>query len=598
MSTSVSKQSLDVLLFKRLTRLYIIALSAVALSIIVSHIIIDNDIVNQKEDSNLINLSGRQRMLSQKLVKEVLQLQNAKSTHNINIRISALDKTLDLWSSSHHTLKKQNNSTAINQLFYQIDPYFDAILVASHQIIHTKKKKDSPENLYRTKQLVAIVNKNEGHFLQLMDKIVNEYEEEATDKLMNLRFLELIIFLITILILIVELLFVYKPTATYVKSVISKLLEAEKKAVKMAYDADMLCESKEESVKELKALNYAMDQTLLFCRVTPEGVLTQMGDNFRKLLKVNSFDNHLRFANLLTTFPKERIFIDYILSDSGKSGWRGELEVTTEKGSLWLDTTIIPVPLKSNKTELLIVCLNITERKIAQYEVERLNKERFYNEMNHQKIVSSKIVENQENEQNRIAKEIHDGIGQMLTGLKFSLESIDLDDKEKTEEKIIYLKKLAGDIIKGVRTATFNLMPPEVKDHGIASSLLRMTQELSKLTGKNIVFLNKTDFNQRLDSLVEINVYRITQEAINNAIKYANSSHIVVMISHRDELLSITIDDNGDGFDTKEVENFKSSESGMGMEFMKERIKYINGRLFLNSEKGEGTHITLNVPIK
>ncbi len=136
-------------------------------------------------------------------------------------------------------------------------------------------------------------------------------------------------------------------------------------------------------------------------------------------------------------------------------------------------------------------------------------------------MISSKIIENQENEQNRIAREIHDGIGQMLTGLKFSLESIDLDDKEKSVQKIEYLKKLSLDIIKGVRTATFNLMPPELSDHGIVSSLSKLTQELSKLTGKNIHFYNKTGFDKRLDSLIEINIYRLSQEAINNAIKYA-----------------------------------------------------------------------------
>ena len=110
-------------------------------------------------------------------------------------------------------------------------------------------------------------------------------------------------------------------------------------------------------------------------------------------------------------------------------------------------------------------------------------------------------------------------------------------------------------------------------------------------------FINKTDFNQRLDSLIEINIYRVTQEAINNAIKYADSSHIVVMISHSESLLSVTIDDNGKGFDPSEVGAKKSSESGMGLEFMQERIKYIKGRLFLHSVKGEGTHITLNVPL-
>jgi signal transduction histidine kinase len=181
--------------------------------------------------------------------------------------------------------------------------------------------------------------------------------------------------------------------------------------------------------------------------------------------------------------------------------------------------------------------------------------------------------------------------------LKFSLESINLDDKEKSAQKIEYLKKLSLDIIKGVRTATFNLMPPELSDHGIMSALSKLAQELSKLTGKNIVFYNKSNFDKRLDSLVEINIYRLTQEAINNAIKYADSTHIIVQLSHSNNILGITIDDNGKGFDIKQVEKKRNSESGMGLLFMKERIQYINGRVFINSIPDEGTRITFNIPI-
>ena len=108
-------------------------------------------------------------------------------------------------------------------------------------------------------------------------------------------------------------------------------------------------------------------------------------------------------------------------------------------------------------------------------------------------------------------------------------------------------------------------------------ALIKLTQELSRLTNKNIVFYNRTDFNQRLDSLAEINIYRITQEAINNAIKYAESSHIIVTLSHREKILSIVVDDNGKGFKPKELKRINASDGGMGMTFMRERIKYISG---------------------
>ena len=185
----------------------------------------------------------------------------------------------------------------------------------------------------------------------------------------------------------------------------------------------------------------------------------------------------------------------------------------------------------------------------------------------------------------------------MLTGLKYNLESIDTNDIKKATSKIEHLKELTTNIIKGVRTATFNLTPPELTDHGIVPAITKLTQELAKLTGKNIVFFNKTDFNKRLDSLIEINIYRITQEAINNAIKYADSTHILVSLTHSENILSIVIDDNGKGFEPNKVKKVKNGDGGMGMTFMRERIKYIDGRLFLNSDIGKGTRVTLHIPL-
>jgi signal transduction histidine kinase len=248
-------------------------------------------------------------------------------------------------------------------------------------------------------------------------------------------------------------------------------------------------------------------------------------------------------------------------------------------------------------SELIVICLDITKRKEAQLEVQQLTQESFEEKMLQQQVISRQIIENQENEQNRIAKDIHDGIGQMLTGLKYLLESVDLTDGEKAGVKLEKLKELTANIIKGVRTATFNLTPPELKDYGLVPALTELTQELSKLTGKEIILMNKSGFNQRLDSLMEINLYRITQEAINNAIKYAESTLILVTVTHSSKILSITIDDNGKGFDKKSIKLKPDKDGGMGLTFMQERIKYISGRLFINSSPERGTRVTLNVPL-
>ncbi|AWG21891.1 histidine kinase [Flavobacterium faecale] len=589
--------------FKKLKQRYIFALVTIAITVLLSQLVVQYNINTQLDDSRLINISGRQRMLSQKLVKEILILNTFTNPVKTAEQIQTIDSTISLWTTTQNALqfgdKKLNfpkeHSPKLTELYQNISPNLQQIIQTSEQIVQNRKSGGSP---VLNQPLIKRVLYNQELFLKKMNQIVGQYETEAFQKVTLQRNIEYAILAFTLLVLLLELQFIFKPTNKNIEELITKLLTSEKKALKLAYNTEILSESKENSVKELKSLNYAMENTLLYCRVANDGTIIHIGEKFAKLINYTAFHADKKFPEVLTSVEKEQHFLSRIITEKQKSGWQGEIHLTNKDNeSTWLDLSMIPVTIRKQESELLVICFDITVRKNAEQEVERLNAENIAEKINQQKIISSKIIENQENEQNRIAREIHDGIGQMLTGLKFSLESINLDDKEKSAQKIEYLKKLSLDIIKGVRTATFNLMPPELSDHGIVSSITKLTVELSKLTGKNILFYNKSDFNQRLDSLIEINLYRLTQEAINNAIKYADSSHIIVQLSHSNSLLSITIDDNGKGFDLATVDQKKTSESGMGLLFMKERIQYINGRVFFNSILGEGTRITFNIPI-
>ncbi len=589
--------------FKNLRRLYIFALLTIAITVLLSQLLIQYNLHSQLSDSKIINISGKQRMLSQKLTKQILILNFISDAKNNKKEIESANEIIELWKFNQNALEKGNDSLGfpkvkskeLSDLFVAIKPNFNNIVDAATVFLrHKKLGIKEKEN----QVLVQTILENQGVFLEKMNEIVGQYDKEALEKVTLQSKTEYFILGFTMLVLLLEFIFIFKPTNKKVETLISKLLASEKKALKLAHDTEVISEAKENSVKELKSLNYAMENTLLYCRVAPNGSIIHIGEKFSKLLQYNPFLSDKTFAQALTPIEKEQSFLKQIILEKQRIGWQGEIYITTRtEQSIWLDLAMIPVTIKKDESELLVICFDITERKKAEQEIERLNNENFNDKVNQQKIISSKIVENQENEQNRIAKEIHDGIGQMLTGLKFSLESINLEDKEKSAQKIEYLKKLSLDIIKGVRTATFNLMPPELTDHGIVSSLTKLTQELSKLTGKEILFYNKTDFDQRLDSLVEINIYRLTQEAINNSLKYANSSHIIVQLSHSATLLSIIIDDNGTGFDIASVEKKRTSESGMGLLFMKERIQYINGRVFFSSIPDEGTRITFNIPI-
>ncbi|WP_159022852.1 ATP-binding protein [Formosa sp. L2A11] len=597
--------TLDNSTFDRLRRLYIIALGAIACSVFISQIIVRNFLKDQQDDSTVINVAGRQRMLSQKLSKEVLLIANTTNVSKRLVYKDTLKATINRWQTSHIALQEGSdslkisgtNSTKVVEMFSRLQVPFSEMYDASQNII-SKIEQDPKINYTQLQSYEAQVTANEYLFLTIMDTIVNQYDVEANEKVNLLRNWELFLMVFTLLLLFLEFLFIFKPTAKMVKDTINKLLRSEHKAIKTAYEADVLREENEKSVKELRVLNQAMNKTLLFARVTSEGSILYIGEKFSKLFQETKVTINLNFSELISVEKNDQEYLEHILKTYHKSGWQGEIKASKSTGELlWLEMYLIPIHASVEKSEILIIASDITEKKEAQLEVESLTRLSYEEKMNQQKIISSKIIENQEQEQNRIAKDIHDGIGQMLTGLKYNLESVNLNDLEKAASKIENLKSLTADIIKGVRAATFNLTPPELSDYGIVPALSKLTQELSKLTGKTIELYNRKNFNQRLDSLVEINIYRITQEAINNAIKYADSTYILVSISHSEHMLSINIDDDGKGFDVNLPRNIKTGDGGMGMTFMNERINYINGRLFLNSSEETGTRITLNIPI-
>lgn len=509
--------------------------------------------------------------------------------------IAKLDTALAQWKSSFDTLRSEilTFTNTKQKTFSQLDQQFKDYLKTSKPAIGQIERLQFHSIINpQIKEALRI----ESSYLFQVNNLINYYNHLTVQKNQKLQTLLLYLFILVLATLVLTFFIVLRPAAKNNNRMVEQLLEADKKAIENARVTDKLNQEKEQSLNQLKTLNAVMGQSLLFARIDPQGNIISAGSKFYRFFNYNSKSSDTQFSEIISNDKNDQEYFNNILHTHKHTGWQGEIKGSTPQGEqCWFEISINPYLSENNKDALLVVCFDITQRKNAQSQISQLTKEHFELEINRQKELSSKIIENQEKEQNRIAKDIHDGIGQMLTGLKFTIESIQASDVEKTSEKIEQLKTLTSEIIKGVRTATFNLSPPELTDYGIAASLSKLSQELSKFTGKEIVTINKTDFNLRLEPLMEINIYRIVQEAVNNAIKYAESSQIVISISHSEDMLSILIDDNGKGFDTKQVT--QGENQGMGLTYMKERMAYIDGRLFITSNEKIGTRVTLNIPI-
>ena len=599
MRRSNQQQALDVSTFLRIRKWYLLALSAIAITIISAQILIQQHLNSQLYDSRVINVAGRQRAYSQKLVKEALLLNSDRFGDEEREKLlTTLQNTLNIWKTSHSGLQNGNDSIglpkeeneSILQHFEELSPYHNAMVNAVESML------GQPDSLKDQRQLNVLLA-NEGPFLEKMDAIVNEYDAISKEQLQNLKIKEYLLLAFSLLILVLEVLFIFRPLSIQIRESIRDLVKSKVKSDQDAKEIKKIFEEKEKSLQELKELNFVIDNAALFASAQRDGSVVFISKKFLTLLENPNVPPNTHLSELLTTDEGQQQYLNEILTKPRKSIRSEEIEINTKSGKkLWLDISIIPIHQTSKKQSILLLCSDITERMQNQKKVEQLTLQNYEERMKQKQIQAGLIVESQEEERKRIAKDIHDGIGQMLTALRFNIESINLTNKEKTKEKIEYLKNLTSDLIKGVRTATFNLTPPELGDHGIFPALQKMTMELSKLTGKNILFENKAEENIRFDSLAETNIYRVTQEAVNNAIKYANANYILVTINHTNNLLSVVIDDDGKGFDPSILDKppKNSSDGGMGVFFMKERISYINGRLFINSTPGEGTRVTIN----
>jgi two-component system sensor histidine kinase DegS len=592
---------LDNKIFLKLRRLYVFAFLSIVLIIIVSQIVVQHHINTQINDSRVINIAGRQRMLSQRLTKEILLLKDRDISLERQEKISDIQKTYKVWVASHKGLQNgsevlnlpKENNTEIVFMFREIEVYFYPIEKAVGKLILSLEE-NSAIQINELKDEIGIVLENEDNFLLKMNEIVFKYAEVSKSKVQNLKFLETILLTVSLLILAIEILFLFRPMSLKIRDTIKHLLQAKQNAILKTDELKAMYASKQESLLELQELNYAIDNAALFASVNSEGSAIYMSKKFRNLLNLNSMNVKGAVEELITINQGQQIYLKDLIKNS-KRIWEGEVEIITQSNkSIWLEMSIIPLKNINSKQKTLILCADISVRKQNEIKFEKLSVDKYNEQIATQKMISSKIIDAQEEERKRVAKDIHDGIGQMLTALKFTVESININKIASSAEKIENLNSLTKQIIKGVRMATFNLTPPELTDHGISSAIQILTTQLSKLTSKNIVFENKTNFYERLDSLVETNLYRITQEAVNNAIKYAKSNFILVNIKHNKDVLSITIEDDGIGFDLKSVKKVDSGK-GMGLLFMEERVKYIDGRLFINSEKEKGTRIVINM---
>ncbi len=261
----------------------------------------------------------------------------------------------------------------------------------------------------------------------------------------------------------------------------------------------------------------------------------------------------------------------------------------TPIGDQILHYRIISSPIKDHTGKVVAaieMVEDITERKRTEKHIQNL---------------SHQILNAQEAERQMISRELHDSVAQDLSTLKISLEMLfdsQLKLPRNTTQKLSELSKILNRSISTVRNLAYDLRPPGLKEFGLLQTLSTYCEEFAKNTGINVAFSPAGLKKVMMDSFIEINLYRLVQEGLNNVWKHADAVRVTVKLVGAYPEIILRIEDDGKGFDIEARAHALDSERRMGLRSMKERVKLLQGQMTVQSRPSKGTKIYIKFPFK
>jgi signal transduction histidine kinase len=208
------------------------------------------------------------------------------------------------------------------------------------------------------------------------------------------------------------------------------------------------------------------------------------------------------------------------------------------------------------------------------------------------KVITA-IINTEENERKRFAKDLHDGLGPLLSTVKMSLSA--LNERIKDSAGMVILNNtnhLINEAISAIKEISNNLSPHMLTNFGLASAISTFTTKLNQTKAIRIDFKTNME-NQRLDNEKEVVIYRAACELINNSIQHSGASRIDIELYKIEKFVTLQFSDNGRGFDTSALE--KEDSKGMGISNIETRVRSIEGLFVLESTPGKGTSALIKV---
>jgi signal transduction histidine kinase len=223
------------------------------------------------------------------------------------------------------------------------------------------------------------------------------------------------------------------------------------------------------------------------------------------------------------------------------------------------------------------------EAQIAQHKIAQLKQEQMH-------LAFKAMVSGEEAERNRLARELHDGLGGILSGIKLALTTRKKNGHETDHRETVNMVDKAGSELRRIAQ---NLMPEALTKFGLVAALEDLCGDLEHYGGLKTEFLHY-GLQHQLPEHILLPVYRIVQESLNNIIKHAKATEVMVELIYEKEQLHLTIEDNGVGFQP----NSEQDIQGQGLKNIGSRVQYLHGSLELDSAPGQGSTINITIPIE
>ena len=205
-----------------------------------------------------------------------------------------------------------------------------------------------------------------------------------------------------------------------------------------------------------------------------------------------------------------------------------------------------------------------------------------------------RVVAAQELERTRLARELHDETGQALTSILLSLRTVEeaAGDEQELRAAVAEVRELVRSTLQDVRQLAVELRPKVLDDFGLVAALERLTETFGEQTGMSVQFQQLLPTSERLPPEVETALYRIVQESLTNIVKHARATSVSVVLTRKDDSVSVVVEDDGVGF-----EPHLARDGGIGLVGMRERVALLGGRLAIESRPGAGTTFVAEVPL-